>query len=365
MAPLWRRFIAWSPAVLVLLCMLGRWQAPSAGWLWVIVPWIAFAISIAFLLGRMRRQQTQRREMASAFARVLASLAATETSLSVPLLLTAVALIGALGNIVESSDLLLLISVLGWLAFTTCMALLLEPLPSPVAASQEGLPPQTKGLVLFLSRKPPSPDGRQKWQWLVGMTNNLAKNNLPTWDDLTKLPEVIRARRGQGHSVPPPKEWIEALADTPFAPPFYAIAYHYARLEHLWLVVTDQTKGEELALFRQICDRLKAKFQLHELELEKPDSLPGIQQVVNDAYRRAEELGLPESEVTTDITSGSSLMSVGGVLACVRSQRRVQYLNPMTYELQEVPVGVENVAEAIQEFLEQLPQLMGKVSQRG
>jgi hypothetical protein len=49
----------------------------------------------------------------------------------------------------------------------------------------------------------------------------------------------------------------------------------------------------------------------------------------------------------------------------VRSQRRVQYLNQTTYELQEVPVGVENVAEAIQEFLEQLPMLMRKALQEG
>jgi hypothetical protein len=190
---------------------------------------------------------------------------------------------------------------------------------------------------------------------------------VPTWEKLKDLNKVIRQRREMGRNVPPPKDWMEALADTPLAPPFYAIAYHYQKLEHLWIVVTEQTKGDELSLFREICRRLNAnaKFQIHELELRNPDDLPSIQQVVNAAYKQAESLGLPENEVTTDITSGSSLMSAGSVLACVRSQRRVQYLNQTTYELQEVPVGVENVAEAIQEFLEQLPMLMRKALQEG
>ncbi len=305
MTPHWRWLIAWSPAVLVLLWMVGRWQAPRVEWLWVGMPCVVFVLGVVSLLGRMKRQQARRREMASAFARVLASLAATETSLSVPLLLTAVALIGTLGNVVESNDLPLLISVLAWLAFTTCMTLLLEPLPSPVVASQEGSPPQTKGLILFLSRKPLSPEGQKGWKKFVDETNSLDRNSPPIWDELKELPKVIRARRSQGRNVPEPTNWIEALADTPFAPPLYAIAYHYPRLEHLWLVFTEQTKNDELTLFRQICRRLNAKFQLHELELKNPDSLLVIQQVINTAYRQAEELGLPEGEVTTDITSRS------------------------------------------------------------
>jgi hypothetical protein len=307
--------------------------------------------------------------MVSAFARVFASLAATEASLSIPLLLTAVVLIGALGNLVESSDISLLGSVLAWLIFTAFMTLLLEPSPS-VNASQIGSPTQTRGLILFLSRKPGGPEGQERWRRLVEETQRLNPNNVPTWEDLKNLNKVIRQRREMEkmkRNVPPPKNWMEALADTPLAPPFYAIAYHYQKLEHLWIVVTEQTKGDELSLFREICRRLNAnaKFQIHELELRNPDDLPSIQQVVNAAYKQAESLGLPENEVTTDITSGSSLMSAGSVLACVRSQRRVQYLNQTTYELQEVPVGVENVAEAIQEFLEQLPMLMRKALQEG
>ena len=358
----WRRFIAWCPAVLVLLWVMGRWLFPKVAWLWIGMPWAVSVVGFVALIVKMRRQQVRRREMAGAFARVLASLAATEASLSIPLLLTAVALIGALGGLVESNDIPLLFSVLAWLAFTAFMVLLLEPSPSPVSASLKGLPPPTGGLVLFLSRKPPSPEGRERWERFVKETQRLAPSNLPTWDELKRLPELIRARRSQGQNPSPPTNWVEALADTPFAPPLYAIAHHSPRLEHLWLVFTPQTRDEELGLFQDICDRLRVPFQLHEMELGNPDDLLDIQQVINTAYREAEELGLPESEVTTDITSGSALMSAGGVLACVRSQRRVQYLNQTTYELQEVPVSVENIAEAIQEFLEQLPQLMEKVS---
>jgi len=360
----WRRIVAWSPAVLVFVWMFGRWQIPRPAWFWIIIPFITFGIGAFALFIKMRRQKTRRHEVAGAFARAIASLAATEASLSVPLLLTAVALIGALGNLVESGDVPLLVSILAWLIFTACMTLLLEPPPSPVSTSQIGSPPLTKGLILLLSRKPRSPEGQAKWQKLKEETQRLNSNSTPTWDELKKLPELLRQRRGRGGGVTTTlNNWIEALADTPFAPPFYAIAYHSQKLEHLWIVVTEQTKGDELSLFREICQRLKSQFQIHELELKNPDDLPSIQQVINTAYKQAESLGLPEYEVTTDITSGSSLMSAGGVLACVRSQRRVQYLNQTTYELQEVPVGVENVAEAIQEFLEQLPQLMRKAPQ--
>jgi len=360
----WRRIIAWSPAVFVFIWMLARWQIPKLIWLWFPIPFIAFVIGAAMLFIKMRREKTRRHEMASAFARVFASLVATEASLSIPLLLTAVVLIGALGNLVESSDVSLLGSVLAWLIFTAFMTLLLEPSPS-VNASQIGSPTQTRGLILFLSRKPGGPEGQERWRRLVEETQRLNSNNVPTWEKLKDLNKVIRQRREMGRNVPPPKDWMEALADTPLAPPFYAIAYHYQKLEHLWIVVTEQTKGDELSLFREICRRLNAEFQIHELELKNSDDLPSIQQVVNAAYKQAESLGLPENEVTTDITSGSSLMSAGSVLACVRSQRRVQYLNQTTYELQEVPVGVENVAEAIQEFLEQLPMLMRKALQEG
>jgi len=363
----WRRIIAWSPAVLVFIWMFARWQIPKLIWVWFPIPFIAFVIGATVLFIKMGREKTRRHEMVSAFARVFASLAATEASLSIPLLLTAVVLIGALGNLVESSDISLLGSVLAWLIFTAFMTLLLEP-SSSVNASQIGSPTQTRGLIFFLSRKPGGPEGQERWRRLVEETQRLNSNNVPTWEDLKNLNKVIRQRREMEkmkRNVPPPKNWMEALADTPLAPPFYAIAYHYQKLEHLWIVVTEQTKGDELSLFREICLRLNAEFQIHELELRNPDDLPSIQQVVNAAYKQAESLGLPENEVTTDITSGSSLMSAGSVLACVRSQRRVQYLNQTTYELQEVPVGVENVAEAIQELLEQLPMLMRKALQEG
>jgi len=149
-----------------------------------------------------------------------ASLAAMEASLSIPLLLTAVVLIGALGNLVESSDISLLGSVLAWLIFTAFMTLLLEPSPS-VNASQIGSPTQTRGLILFLSRKPGGPEGQERWRRLVEETQRLNSNNVPTWEDLKNLNKVIRQRREMEkmkRNVPPPKDWMEALADTPLAP---------------------------------------------------------------------------------------------------------------------------------------------------
>ena len=358
----WRnKFIAWCPALLVMVWMLGRWKSPKIELLWSGMPIVFFFIGLLGLIVKMRSQRIRRSEITSAFAQALASLIAAEASLSVPLLLTAVALIGALGNLLESSNIPLLISVLAWLAFTTFMVLLLEPSSPSETAPKEGLPPLTRGLILFVSRKPPD---SVKWETLKEMTDQLGSNKPPTFDDLKKLSEVIRARRGKGKNLSQPTNWIEALADTPFAPPLYAIAYHSERLEHLWLVVTSETEKEELCLLRKILRNLNAQFKIHELRLENPDDLSAIQRVINIAYHQAKELGLPESEVTTDITSGSALMSVGGVLACVRSQRRVQYLNQTTYELQEVPVSVENVAEAIQELLEQLPKLISKVPQK-
>ena len=93
MAQLWRRFfIAWCPALLVLLWMAGRWVAPDAVTFSLNVagvsvsvpvvtlgmPMVALLIGLLFLFGRARRQKAQRREMVSAFARVFASLAVTE-----------------------------------------------------------------------------------------------------------------------------------------------------------------------------------------------------------------------------------------------------------------------------------------------
>jgi len=83
----------------------------------------------------------------------------------------------------------------------------------------------------------------------------------------------------------------------------------------------------------------------------------GVMAEINRIYVTAQEYGIPEDEVTCDITGGTASMSVGIVLACIRSKRRVQYLRQDTFALQPIDVTVRTIPGLLDELFEQLEML--------
>ncbi|MCS7263335.1 MAG: hypothetical protein NZ805_00720 [Armatimonadetes bacterium] len=79
----WRCLVAWSPAVLVLIWLLIRHQFPSLSWLWIGMPLVFLIVGILSIILRTKKVRIKQREMAGYFACALASLAATEASLSI------------------------------------------------------------------------------------------------------------------------------------------------------------------------------------------------------------------------------------------------------------------------------------------
>jgi len=161
--------------------------------------------------------------------------------------------------------------------------------------------------------------------------------------------------------------FLSILAQTSLYPAFAAIVHHWAPLEYLWLIVTTETETSTLMLFKKIWEKnftpLK-KVKLEPVKLTNPDSATAISQLIdttiNDALLNQQ---LDEDQITADITGGTALMSVGMILACVRSKRRVQYLGQQSKQLQTIDVTVKSIPRLFDELMEQLEILRSKQSE--
>ncbi|MFN3422876.1 MAG: hypothetical protein ACK40X_14280, partial [Armatimonadota bacterium] len=150
---------------------------------------------------------------------------------------------------------------------------------------------------------------------------------------------------------------VASLADTPIIAALRAVAFHSDKLEHVWAMVSDEAK-DSFQVFEAVLKKAFPKVKCHQIPLKDANDPIAIKDAVNSAYQQAIQFGLSEEQVTTDITGGSAIMSVGGALACVRSKRRLQYLRQDNFQFIAVPVTIASLKEAIDELLEQLPMVM-------
>jgi len=106
-----------------------------------------------------------------------------------------------------------------------------------------------------------------------------------------------------------------------------AIQYHQPRLEHCWLLVTQQTQAE--------ADRLKGQFSgvnFDDVFIPGLYNTQACYQAVRDIYQReAPRLGFMPGEIVADITGGTKPMTVGMLLACMEGGYPIEHV-PAQYD---------------------------------
>lgn len=117
------------------------------------------------------------------------------------------------------------------------------------------------------------------------------------------------------------------LLRTNWGPPLAAVEHHSAALEHLWVIVTPESRGE-FGLFRQMVERCVPGRHLavHERQIRGHSDVESMFATVNSIYMEAESHGLKPQDVIADFTSGTAAMSGGMIIATLRDDRPVEYL---------------------------------------
>jgi len=114
-------------------------------------------------------------------------------------------------------------------------------------------------------------------------------------------------------------------------------------LKHLWLIYspeptsidsgTPQADDDTLSSFA-VARLLRMDFarrgvQVHPVEIDSQNDAHGVFLRTIRAYREAEEYGLKETEIVSDITGGTKPMTTGIALAGIPAARDLQYLEPI------------------------------------
>lgn len=376
--PLWLHLSIYLPAALLSVWLIARFlPRPWSFWgEWFIIT--LGSISVILIYWGIRRKVRKKQQPFPSFLAGMIDLAAIRTPASPLLLLTGVIALGILINLLTEDNLsssaavaliVLLTIEVGWLVD---LAVPNIPLPSGKT------PPQTPGLIVFLGRVE-----QEKAATLAAQLKNINRDKAgsDTWQEPFQIAEELYQqqaiefmsqgrsinlnamiaevkRKLEERSIQCPQEsrplWqgVAAAATSPVFPALRAIRYHSPK--DLWAIVPEDAKYNFQAL--QACVEIFfPKVHLHKIDLSNANDPGIIQQVVNQAYRDAAAKGYSEDRITTDITGGGTMMGVGGALACVRRRRRVQFLRQDNFKFITVPVTVNNIREAIIEFIEQLP----------
>lgn len=110
-----------------------------------------------------------------------------------------------------------------------------------------------------------------------------------------------------------------------------AIVYHLKELEVCWLLFTEASKeGKDVVTFfiEKISSGLVNVVPTH---IDNPYVMNDTYKRVNVIYEKGlEEFNLQEKDVIADITGGTAPMSSGIILACISSDRNIQYVETDT-----------------------------------
>jgi len=101
-----------------------------------------------------------------------------------------------------------------------------------------------------------------------------------------------------------------------------AISYHLPRLEHCWLLVTPEVRGQVHEFPRRFP---AVQFTIHAVA-DKYDT-GDCYRIVRDVFlHEAARLGWEPTEIIADITGGTKPMTMGMILACVEGGYAVEHV---------------------------------------
>ncbi|MCS7224592.1 MAG: hypothetical protein NZ959_08570 [Armatimonadetes bacterium] len=370
------RWWLWLPLLFLLAWLLSQFVKERVWWLeWGVACASLLAVFAAHVW--VSRLTLKKNRPSPSFLAGLVDIATMRRLESPILLLTGVVLLGYLINLMTELNFLGLLVSFAMLMLTVEIVWLADLHTSYLPPSSKLVP--TPGLILFASRlggnekdnlcsRISSSDNPQIWQDAIRRAGELYKQVAEKFRKDKKsftLPDVSKTVahelgcEAKAYFDYQKNIW-EFIASCPPAivAALRSVDYHAQdNLKFVWSIVTDEAAGF-FEVFEILVKKAFPGVSVLKKELQDPNDPANIQKVVNEVYQEAASRGLSEDQVTTDITGGTAIMSVGGALACVRSRRRLQYLRQDTFQFIAVPVTIQNIKQAIDELLDQLPELL-------
>ena len=154
------------------------------------------------------------------------------------------------------------------------------------------------------------------------------------------------------------EQFFNFIVESRLFPMLKAINYHREKLSTIWVLVTKETEDTSWKIFEKIFKKFYNRdndIDLISEKIKNPDDIDEISKSIDRIYLSAvKDSNLDEQEITSDITGGPSSVSVGIILACVRSKRRVQFLSQNNFQLQQIDVNVHSIPHLFEEMVEQV-----------
>lgn len=373
-------FSLWIPSVL-----FGSWifsqlipERYELAIKWLIF-WTSLSLSAVGLIWLFVQIRIQKNPFPS-FITGLIDMAAIRPVAPPIMLLTGFLLLNHFVNLIVENDALALFTCVFMIVLIIEIAWLIDLHTPKLSPSSELIP--TPGLVVFAGRLQDDkllrqvqncPDNPRIWLCSLRYAESLYQEIAKEFKQKGKIftlkeisDEVVKRLKEKFSQFNDNErqiwECMATVAGTPVFVALRAAVYHSQSLRYIWIIVSKEAENF-FTVFDVLLKKLFPEVKCYKLELEDANDVTAIQAVVNKAYQDAKNLGLSEDQVTTDITGGSAIMSVGGALACVRSRRRLQYLRQDNFQFIAIPVTIANLKEAIDELLEQLPLILENQSQ--
>ena len=168
----------------------------------------------------------------------------------------------------------------------------------PITANRNQLKKKYKGLVVSVSLI------REPKQELIDKINAVKGKDINNIRELNKLYIL----RGIGQT-------------------FRAVIHHRGELQVCWLLYTKESKESMEVIEHFIKKFCRKNVKIIPIKIENSNNIRNIHKTINEIYIGAvEEHKLPETEIIIDITGGTTPMSCAIILACVSSERCIEYI---------------------------------------
>jgi hypothetical protein len=104
-----------------------------------------------------------------------------------------------------------------------------------------------------------------------------------------------------------------------------ALRWHQPRLQHVWLLFTDEVERDG-KVERLVADCRQKDVQVYPLRITNPRDAEEARAVVSTALAEAERRGLKRGDLYVDITSCLRPSAVGATLACSQTRHDIEYM---------------------------------------
>ncbi len=358
--PILKLGLLWCPPSLLFAILLATFLLPKP-----LIPWIyGIGASLGLLFVAVLWTVSTQRRTSRRFGRAFLSLVAMKGTTSLPLILTGVVAFYWLVDFLREMNWFGSLFSFSLLWATLSTVVFWETQQSESFVSPPGLPLKTRGLIISLSglAPPVKADVDKRIQSIrdAGIGPEELRRKLGA---AISLKVAGKTDRDELNTLLDPKgdssgkvilDLLEPLLKIPLYTPLAAIGHHFERLEKTWVLRTARAKQEAWETFEQLISLFFPEKQPEPVDVRDPNNVAEVSSTVNAIYGDAQRAGIPEGDVTADITGGTASMSAGIILACVRSKRRVQYLRQDNFTLQPVDVTVRTIPWLVEEFIEQL-----------